>query len=345
MDSNCNKNFEPIHRPISNNDVVKELLFHGGNEILLDPNLLRYIASRLDIKQQKLLKLVRIAINKDIPRKLLEIKQISEIGQISMLYSIIRKLIAETSINVEDAKEIVAYFADPLGIDINMIPENYTYNDIIPEPQSLSNDCDSSLIKTGDTFTFGDCEWLVLDVKKYRALLLLKHIFIMSLEYSKTVNITWERSITRKYLNRTFIRRFTIEEQSRIIETKNINNGNQWYCSKVGRDTKDKIFLLGFEEVDKYFGDSGDFQYGWREKYENDQPIIQNKGYYFSNTHDKKRIALYNNKEYSWQLRSPGGDNSPAAIVDDDGRIFINDHNHYKIAKGGGLRPALWIKL
>jgi len=44
-------------------------------------------------------------------------------------------------------------------------------------------------------------------------------------------------------------------------------------------------------------------------------------------------------------LRSPGGDNCPAATVEDDGRIFMNDRNNYKCTKGGGLRPALWVRL
>ena len=148
----------------------------------------------------------------------------------------------------------------------------------------------------------------------------------------------------RKYLNSGFLKRFTIEEQHRIVETL-INNVNLWNGLKGNKDTIDKIFLLSLEEADKYFRDSSDFQEITNINYDKYLLISEEKGIYFSNANNSKRIALFDNNPSWWWLRTPGGNNRPAAIVDHEGIVLVK--NNYKFKRGCyyhcGVRPAMWV--
>lgn len=341
----CPYCFEPIRNPTSGN-IIKDLIFEGDEDILVNSMLLPLIVSLIDTKQQRLLKLIRIAINKDIPKKLYNLRYESEKVQTSAINIITGELITETGIEVEDAKEIVSYFADALGYKIEITPENYKQNNTYSAQSLLINNFDSSKIRICGTITFGDVEWWVIDMKNDSVLLLSKYVLQRHPYHSRCSNITWERSPMRKYVNGVFFKRFTTEEQSKIIETLNINSDNLWYGTNGGRDTKDKLFLLSLDEVDKYFGDSSDYKNGIRKCYNNREFIIDSNGAYFSNTYDNKRVALNINKEAcEWWLRSPGGKNCPAASVGNDGSVHVKGSNFDDEYTGCGVRPALWLKL
>ena len=175
---------------IVSDNIIKYVIFFHGNRVLLDYNLLTFtLLHYFDEIPQRLLKLIRIAIKKNIPKELYKIKHISKKRQILMLYSITSKLIAETGMNFEDAKEVVSYFADALEYNIEIFSKEFTKDKIIPVQTSLFNYCNfqhdynSSLIKTGDIFTFADCEWFVLDVKNDRILILSKYILISNVSF------------------------------------------------------------------------------------------------------------------------------------------------------------------
>ena len=111
-------------------------------------------------------------------------------------------------------------------------------------------------VEAGYIIKFGDYSWKVLDVQNGKALVLCEIVTEIR-QYNKIfIDVTWETSTLRQYLNGDFYDKFNTEEKARIAETKIQNKINPWYDIKGGKATSDKIFLLSFGEVLKYFGDS-----------------------------------------------------------------------------------------
>jgi hypothetical protein len=106
----------------------------------------------------------------------------------------------------------------------------------------------------------------------------------------KWANITWENCTLSEYLNNEFYNKFSKSDMARIIEETNKNPDNQWYETKGGDDTRDKIFLSSLDEVVKYFGDSGDLKNrkGWN--WEDGEFVSKDrKGYYINDQYNDKR--------------------------------------------------------
>jgi hypothetical protein len=194
--------------------------------------------------------------------------------------------------------------------------------------------------KIGDIIPFGEYDWRVLDVREERALIITEDIVEQRKYHEEYVDVTWETCDLRKYLNGEFLSKL---DSSRILTTPVKNDGNLWYGTKGGRDTQDKIFLLSLEEVDYYFGNSGDYSSMRRKKYDNGKYIADSNGYYLSNNHDSSRVAKYGDEVCWWWLRSPGYFSYDAVDVSEVGGVgvdgsCVDDYN-------GGVRPALWINL
>jgi hypothetical protein len=165
--------------------------------------------------------------------------------------------------------------------------------------------------------------------------------------YNKNFNdVTWEISAIRKYLNSEFLEnKFSEEEIEKIIETEIPNHDNLWYGTKGGNDTKDKIFLLSLEEVDKYFGNSGDYLNKRRKDNKNTFYGEDRRGLLFvSNEQNSERQAEYIKEERGWWLRSPGNKSMNAAIVDSDGSVHVRGFTACYVFSFGGIRPAMWLK-
>jgi len=196
-------------------------------------------------------------------------------------------------------------------------------------------------VKIGSLIQFGEYNWRVLDVQGDKALIITEDVVEERKYHEKYVDITWEMCDLRKYLNSEFLDKF---DKDKIILTDNKNPDNLWYGTKGGNDTQDKIFLLSLEEVDYYFGNSGDYTSMKRKKYDNGKFLPDNNGYCFSNTHDSNRLANFNDKACWWWLRSPGLYSFLAAYVYEDGIVFVSGLSVNR-NRGGGVRPALWLKL
>ena len=216
----------------------------------------------------------------------------------------------------------------------------------------LNSSIDSILMPTsvevGDVITFGDFQWRVLDVDGTRALLITEYVIEERAFHSVndiTNKITWEHSDIRKYLNGEYYDSFTPTDQAKIIETNVINPGNPWYGKRCCDDTLDKIFLLSYEEVVRYFGDSGalemcrgvDMGYGC--------PL----GDAVKDEYNKARSVLnLDGFNAWWWLRSPGGprdhtDNDHVTAGSVDNIIWICGDDICK--EDGGVRPAMWVNL
>ena len=168
-------------------------------------------------------------------------------------------------------------------------------------------------VEKGAKISFGGYDWIVLDVVDDKALVLSDKVIDKRNYHSSDVPIAWENSEIRRYLNGEFYENtFSAKEKRKIIKTEIVN--------KDSNRTKDKVFLLSFEEAVRYFNG------------------------------DSKRIAfeLYPGSRWQWWLRSHGdyskdATDRSAMSVANDGRIVLTGMPVG--TKTIGVRPALWMKM
>lgn len=199
-------------------------------------------------------------------------------------------------------------------------------------------------MQIGDRIVFGNYEWEVLDIQDDRALIITKYIIEQRPYHDTYEEITWADCALRKYLNGEFYNGFSDTDRSRICTVVNKNHDNNWYGTKGGNDTSDKVFLLSMEEaVCQYFGDSSSKLY---------EPG-KNQRYWFErkDQNNVRRTAKLESEDYCnwWWTRTPGRVGVKAVYIHGDGNIGIQGNNILKgnIADGkclGGVRPALWLK-
>ncbi len=183
----------------------------------------------------------------------------------------------------------------------------------------------------GDTVLLGDyhgaVEWLVLDKKDGKALLISKYCLDAKPYNKKHKPVTWETCSLRQWLNGEFINEaFSVAEKALICDTYLQNPDNPEYGTDGGNDTTDKVFLLSIDEANTYFSDdeAREAKATSHAKYE---------GAYASE-----------NGNSWWWLRSPGGNIDLAANVYNGGSVSYYGRN---VGSGGkdGVRPAMWANV
>ena len=184
----------------------------------------------------------------------------------------------------------------------------------------------------GDTIEFGEFVWQVLDVEDNYALVVFHYILEEKPYHATFEAVTWETSDIRHYLNNSFFNTFSEAEQARIRETAVINNYNPWFGISGG-NTTDRIFLLSFYEVVRYFGDSGRLA---------DRHMEGNMEFGFTDEYASARMADGIHGMMAWWMRSPGGADYLAPFV--EGYGFINIAGTHATA-ALGIRPALWVNM
>ena len=186
-----------------------------------------------------------------------------------------------------------------------------------------------------DTIAFGNYDWRVLKTKDGRILIITENIIGLRWYNRKFVGVTWADCELRKYLNNEFYDTFSQDEKARVIPFVNTNPDNPWFRTKGGTDTNDSLFLLSLEEVCKYFGDSS-----------KNLLIKGTQKWYIEDENNRKRQAKYGNGFHWWRLRSPGYYGRTSASVSANGNVYVRGNGVYGRPKdGGGVRPALWLKL
>ena len=162
-----------------------------------------------------------------------------------------------------------------------------------------------------DTVKFGGYDWLVLEVRGGKMLLLMKDALQMQPFNEVFTDVSWEDCTLRAYLNGAFYDSFAPADRARIAETTVVNSTNAESGTKAGADTVDKIFLLSIAEAKLYFPE------------------------------ESARMARCNGAACYWWLRSPGIYPSTAATVGSDGVIgFMGSGVNYTTR---AVRPALWV--
>lgn len=187
-------------------------------------------------------------------------------------------------------------------------------------------------------------EWqaIAVDGSKRLALLICKYITGPIPFHAPGGAITWEECSLRDDFNNSFFSQLPEQVKSRIVTTETQSKGNN-ECSTSDRDVVyDKVFALSIEEARRYF------------------------------VNDASRIALNQEGDLMWWLRSPGAAPDCVSFVSSGGEIrstlSVNilgvqsdvglnvasgqetDGNY--VFKGSGIRarsvgarPAFWLKV
>ena len=168
-------------------------------------------------------------------------------------------------------------------------------------------------------------EWLILDVKDNKALLLSRYVLDCQPYNIKDTDVTWETCSLRSWLNKMFLEAaFSSEEQAKITAVMVSADKNSYYNTDPGNSTTDQVFLLSEPEVNHYF--SSDTARMCK-------PTVYAKYY-----KDKENETYW---YHWWWLRSPGGLSNCAALV-----INGSVRNYGSIVDNiCAVRPALWIDL
>ena len=171
-----------------------------------------------------------------------------------------------------------------------------------------------------------DIEWLVLEVKDGKALVISKYALDHKPYNTSETDVTWETCTLRKWLNNDFINAAFSAEEKAMIPTVTVSaDKNPKYDTNPGNATQDQVFLLSITDVNKYFSSGG---------------ARQCKPTNFAVANGAYKC---DNGNCSWLLRSPGHNQDIAAEVTDDGYVFV-----FGSSCGNalcGVRPALWIDL
>jgi len=205
--------------------------------------------------------------------------------------------------------------------------------------------------KKNEKVTFGKYKWRVLCVKKNSILLIADMITDIGIPYNRElIDVSWEKSFIRKWLNTVFLDRFTPSQQNRILKRCIQAEDNQWYKTNAGNPTEDKVFLLSVSEIVRYFGDSDHLYSRPNNHWVDEITVSDGLSCAIDDKFNCLRIATYKNENTWWWLRTPGSSKSKAAFVNASGVIFLSGELVFD--NGGtscvgirpGVRPAMWIK-
>lgn len=171
-----------------------------------------------------------------------------------------------------------------------------------------------------------DVEWLVLEVKDGKALVISKYALDCKPYNTSYTDVTWEACTLRRWLNNDFINAAFSADERTMIPTVTVSaDKNPNYNTNPGNATQDQVFLLSITEADKYFSSDSARQC------------------------EPTDFAVANGAWESdsgncwWWLRSPGSHQDSAASVSDGGSV---DYGGYSVNYDtGAVRPALWINL
>ena len=189
-------------------------------------------------------------------------------------------------------------------------------------------------------------EWLVLDVKDERSLLVSRYALDCVPYHTKDEKITWAQCSLRKWLNGEFLQTaFTEAEQEAIPEAKvdnsqkqSLRRWNNWKKTKGGRDTKDRVFLLSYLEAKQYLSVVWDGD-------NNPKGALPMTEYVSRKTADSRyRCREEDDPGYGhirWWLRSPGYLQDLVATVQETGVLIAVGSTSEEIA----VRPAIRVDL
>ncbi|MCL2531032.1 MAG: DUF6273 domain-containing protein [Oscillospiraceae bacterium] len=169
--------------------------------------------------------------------------------------------------------------------------------------------------RTVEYVQFDGAQWLVLEQRGDRMLLLREEALPARAYHGAFVEITWENSAMRDYLNGQWLNRMPHSYRDRIVQTEVFNRDSR-FGMDGGENTQDYVFLLSVAEARLYFAN------------------------------DQARIARAGNMNVFWWLRSPGLQADFAATVSAGGSLGITGSMvHGPMSANRYIRPAIWVTM
>ena len=174
--------------------------------------------------------------------------------------------------------------------------------------------------EVGDEVRIGNYDWIVVEKQVDKILVVSKYSVGVRDFVGAGWEITWDISGVREYLNGEFLNNHLKagDEKSLILPTQIATQDNPEYGTTGGAEVTDRVFLLSYEEVLRYFP--------------NDQDRM------LTTETDK-------NTTVTWWLRTMGKDITYAVCVDENGKILLEGYSTSPFAPVKlHARPAMWIK-
>lgn len=193
-------------------------------------------------------------------------------------------------------------------------------------------------------------DWNTLAIERGCRLLLAKEVVSIQPFDSDFTNEVWETSSLRRYLNTKFLKMFKSDEKTKLVKKRLVTHKNPVYETYGGNDTYDYVFVLSFNELERYiapvklpmFNAFSDASVSSNEEQHN-EPLDIN---FYNDFNNPLRIAFYKNDPVCWWLRTMGAHNNATIAVLSDGGICLAglDASAIMDVGGVGVRPAIWIK-
>lgn len=233
---------------------------------------------------------------------------------------------------------------------LKLLNENVSERRMIANYYFTKNQSQSSLDDTEFKIKkFGNYEWFVIYDEKDRQLLLSKDIIEIRPYHDVDECVCWENSKIRQWLNKEFLKSFDEKYQRNILKVEQQNKSNPQYNINGGRNTKDKCFLLSYEELKKYMN------IDITKRNNNDLLNIKNnniklkavvnlskKTLYELKNRTKLDYSMVNGQQIGWWLRTPGSQGNRAMRINCNGAVRL--HGREVTGRLVGVRPALWVK-
>ncbi len=183
-----------------------------------------------------------------------------------------------------------------------------------------------------------DIEWMVVERKGNKVLLLSRYALDCQPFNQTDVGITWETCTLRKWLNETFFdNAFNDEEKAVVIHSDVEAQMNYVFGTSAGNDTIDQVFLLCRENLiyTSYFNR---FMNGMDpyEPVSHDYLLCQGTKYCFSKGAKKNESGMC-----IWWLRTPGDVQNSAIAVNENG--YIHEDGFFAYITDVAVRPAIWV--
>lgn len=189
-------------------------------------------------------------------------------------------------------------------------------------------------------------EWQIVHEGDGKIFLMSRYILDVQPYNTEAINVTWETSSLRNWLNNDFYNTaFSDSDKNQIITASISTPDNPYYGTEGGNDTEDKVFCMSIEETQQYY----EFSF-WRDDYYDGgciELVAEATPYALQGY-----LQSYKGCGY-WWLRSPGQPASDLVEANCFRAVGYTDStNEVNLGVGGcdvnsnhiGVRPSIYIK-
>ena len=168
-------------------------------------------------------------------------------------------------------------------------------------------------------------EWMVLDRRGDRVLLLSRYGLDAQPYHQTSTAVNWSNSDIRRWLQNEFYNEaFTAEEQTMIATTQNATPINSNNAGSPGPNTYDKVFLLSSTEATNYLPSS-------------ESRMVKATSYALM----RGAGTNYSQNSFWWVRSYADGSRRKVLMVNSQGNVYASYMNDYEAV----VRPAIWIEV